>query len=102
MERTFNVTDVLEVVILGNQMEVETSVAPNPFTNRLKVSFSADFGKTAQMKILDMSGNIHFRKSSVIDGELIDVSHLNGGNYILRLESNDNSNTKAIKISKIH
>ena len=101
MERTFNVTDVLEVVILGNQMEVETSVAPNPFTNRLKVSFSADFGKTAQMKIMDMTGNIHFKKASVVDGELIDLSHLNGGNYILQLESNDNSNTKALKISKI-
>jgi hypothetical protein len=76
-------------------------VAPNPFTNRLKVSFSADFGKTAQMKIMDMTGNIHFKKASVVDGELIDLSHLNGGNYILQLESNDNSNTKALKISKI-
>lgn len=48
-----------------------------------------------------MSGNIHFKKASVVDGEQIDVSSLTGGNYVLHLESNDNSNTKAIKISKV-
>jgi hypothetical protein len=65
------------------------------------VSFPVEFGKTAQVKILDMSGNIHFKKPAVNDGELIDLSQLNGGNYILRLESNDNSNVKAMKINKI-
>jgi hypothetical protein len=65
------------------------------------VSFTIEFGKTAQVKIVDMSGNVHFKKASVIDGEQIDLGNLNGGNYILHLNSNDNSNYKAIKISKI-
>jgi hypothetical protein len=102
LERTFTVTDVQEVVILANQLESETIVSPNPFSNRLQISFSADFGKTAQVKIMDMSGNIYFKKASVVDGDQIDVSSLAGGNYILHLESNYNSNAKAIKISKIH
>ncbi len=101
MERTFNITDVQEAVILGNQLEAETKIAPNPFSNRLKIYFSSDFGKTAQLKILDMSGNLHFKKSNVIDGEQIDVSTIASGNYILHLESNDNSSIKSIKISKL-
>jgi hypothetical protein len=90
------VVTATEETILG-----QVQVSPNPFTNRFKVSFPVEFGKTAQVKILDMSGNIHFKKPAVNDGELIDLSQLNGGNYILRLESNDNSNVKAMKINKI-
>jgi hypothetical protein len=101
LERTFTVTDVQEVVILANQLEEETKVAPNPFSNLLNVSFPTAFGKTAQLKIMDMTGNILFRKSSVTNGDKIDVSPIASGNYILHLESNDNSNTKAIKISKV-
>ncbi|MFM6942778.1 MAG: T9SS type A sorting domain-containing protein [Aquirufa sp.] len=90
------VVTATEETILG-----QVQVSPNPFTNRFKVSFPVEFGKTAQVKILDMSGNIHFKKPAVNDGELIDLSQLNGGNYILRLESNDNLNVKAMKINKI-
>lgn len=90
------VVTATEETILG-----QVQVSPNPFTNRFKVSFPVEFGKTAQVKILDMSGNIHFKKPAVNEGELIDLSQLNGGNYILRLESNDNSNVKAMKINKI-
>jgi len=90
------VVTATEETILG-----QVQVSPNPFTNRFKVSFPVEFGKTAQVKILDMSGNIHFKKPAVNDGELIDLSQLNGGNYILRLESNDNSNSKVMKISKV-
>lgn len=90
------VVTATEETILG-----QVQVSPNPFANRFKVSFPVEFGKTAQVKILDMSGNIHFKKPAVNDGELIDLSQLNGGNYILRLESNENSNVKAMKINKI-
>jgi hypothetical protein len=65
------------------------------------VSFPVEFGKTSQVKVLDMLGSVHFKKQAVSNGEFIDLGHLSGGNYILHLESNDNSNTKAIKISKV-
>ena len=48
-----------------------------------------------------MAGSVQFKKASVIDGERIDVRNLNGGNYILHLQSNDNANVKAIKIGKV-
>lgn len=85
-----------EETILG-----QVSVSPNPVAGEFKVSFPVEFGKTAMVKIVDMSGNVQFKKASVNDGERIEVRNLNGGNYILHLQSNDNANVKAIKISKI-
>lgn len=97
ISKSYNlVVTATEETILG-----QVQVAPNPFANRFKVSFPVEFGKTVQVKILDMSGNMHIMKPIVNDGELIDLSQLNRGNYILRLESNDNSNSKAMKISKV-
>jgi hypothetical protein len=80
----------------------QVQLSPNPFLNQFKVSFPVEFGKTAQVKIVDMSGNVHFKKASVSDGEVIELGSLNGGNYVLHLYSNDNANLKSIKISKIH
>lgn len=91
------VVTATEETILG-----QVQLSPNPFLSQFKVSFPVEFGKTAQVKIVDMSGNVQFKKASVIDGEQIDLANLNGGNYILHLISNDNSNSKSIKISKIH
>jgi hypothetical protein len=91
------VVTATEETILG-----QVQLSPNPFTNQFKVSFPVEFGKTAYVKIVDMSGNIHFKKASVSDGEVIELGSLNGGNYVLHLYSNDNANLKSIKISKIH
>jgi hypothetical protein len=90
------VVTATEETILG-----QVQLSPNPFTNQFKVSFPVEFGKTAQVKIVDMSGNVHFKKASVSDGEVIELGSLNGGNYVLHLNSNDNANLKTIKISKI-
>lgn len=91
------VVTATEETILG-----QVQLSPNPFLSQFKVSFPVEFGKTAQVKIVDMSGNVQFKKASVIDGEQIDLGNLNGGNYVLHLNSNDNSNSKAIKINKTH
>jgi hypothetical protein len=92
------------VVITATEETIfgQVQLSPNPFLNQFKLSFPLEFGKTAQVKIVDMSGNVQFKMASVIDGEQIDLGNLNSGNYILHLNSNDNSNSKAIKISKIH
>ncbi|MFD3294052.1 T9SS type A sorting domain-containing protein [Aquirufa sp. KTFRIE-69F] len=90
------VVTATEETILGR-----VQVAPNPFSNRLKVSFPVEFGKTVQVKVLDNMGTTHYKKQVVTDGELLDLSQLNGGNYVLRIESNDNMGVKAMKISKV-
>ncbi len=91
------------LVVTANEETIlgQVQLSPNPFTNQFKVSFPVEFGKTAQVKIVDMSGNVHFKKASVSDGEVIELGSLNGGNYVLHLNSNDNANLKTIKISKI-
>ena len=90
------VVTATEETILG-----QVSVSPNPVTSQFKVSFPIEFGKTAQVKIVDMAGNVRYKKLSVNDGDQIDLGVLNGGNYILHIQSNDNLNLKTIKISKI-
>lgn len=97
VSKPFNlVVTSTEETILG-----QVQISPNPFLNQFKVSFPIEFGKTAQVKIVDLAGIVQFKKASVVDGEQIDLGNLKGGNYILHLNSNDNSNSKAIKISKI-
>jgi hypothetical protein len=89
-----------EIVLSVQEENGHFNASPNPFMTHFKVSFPEEFGKTVQVKILDMSGNIQYKKASVIDGEQIDLAKLNHGNYILHLTSNDNLNSKVIKISK--
>jgi hypothetical protein len=97
------ISKVFNVVVTAAEESIleQVQVSPNPFTNRFKVNFPVDFGKTAQVKVMDMMGSIHFKKLTVSDGEIIDLSLLNGGNYVLRIESNDNMGVKAMKISKV-
>lgn len=90
------VVTATEETILG-----QVQVSPNPFTNRFKVSFPVEFGKTVQVKVLDNMGSTHFKKQVVTDGDHLDLSQLNEGNYVLRIESNDNMGIKAMKISKV-
>ena len=78
----------------------QVQISPNPFVNQFKVNFPIEFGKTAQVKIVDLLGKILMKKYIVIDGEILEVGNLNGGNYIFYLNSNDNSNYKTIKITK--
>ncbi len=91
------------VVVTSTESTIleQVRLSPNPFSNQFKVSFPIEFGKTAQVKIVDMSGNIRYKKASVIDGEVIELGNLNGGNYIFYLNSNNNLSQKSIKINKI-
>ena len=90
------------LVITGTEEKIlsQVQISPNPFINQFKVSFPNEFGKTAQVKIVDMSGKVLLNKALIIDGDILELGNLNGGNYIFYLNSNDNSNSKAIKISK--
>ncbi len=75
---------------------------PNPFVNNIKLSFSAEFGNSADIKILDNKGISRFEKKSVQNGEIVDLSLLPVGTYILNLLSNDMGKFISSKIVKIH
>ncbi|MHA8084893.1 T9SS type A sorting domain-containing protein [Aquirufa antheringensis] len=76
-------------------------ISPNPFSNRFKVNFPVEFGRSVQINVINFSGSSVYRKTNVLDGDQLDLSHLDSGNYILNLLSNDNSGMKSIKINKI-
>jgi hypothetical protein len=92
------------VVIITATEEVilsQVNVFPNPISHYFSVNFPTEFGRTVQVKVVDHSGMIRMIKSIVVNGEQLDLSQLNAGNYLLQILSNDNSNTKSIKISKL-
>jgi hypothetical protein len=92
------------VVIITAMEEMilsQVNVFPNPISQTFRVSFPVEFGRTVQVSVIDHSGRIRITKSIVNDGEQLDLSQLNAANYLLQILSNDNSNTKSIKISKI-
>lgn len=76
-------------------------ISPNPFSNRFKVNFPLEFGHSAQINVINFSGTSVYRKTNVLDGEQLDLSHLDSGTYLLNLLSNNNSGIKSIKINKI-
>ncbi|WP_395767243.1 T9SS type A sorting domain-containing protein [Aquirufa sp.] len=92
------------VVIITATEEVilsQVNVFPNPISHYFSVNFPTEFGRTVQVKVVDHSGMIRMIKSIVVNGEQLDLSQLNAGNYLLQILSNDNSNAKSIKISKL-
>lgn len=91
-----------EIVLSEQEESVHVNAIPNPFETYFKINFPAEFGKTVQVKVVDMLGNVQFKKVSVINGEQINLNDLTGGNYILQLNSNDNTNGKVIKIKKLN
>lgn len=78
----------------------QVQVSPNPLTNRIQINFPSEFGIMAQVNVFDMAGNILFNQSGVHNGTQIDLSNLGNGNYLIKLNSTNNSNSKVIKISK--
>lgn len=72
------------------------AVYPNPVNNVLRLSTSSNLSD-ASFRILNVSGQM-IQKSSKINNEQIDVSHLNAGVYILSVSSKEgNKDIKFIK-----
>lgn len=92
----------VSVVITSAEEEISlVGVYPNPVESYLNVIFPKEFGKTAQVQIVNIAGMVLVSLPSIIQGEQIDISHLSAGNYIVHINSNDNSSTKTFKVSKI-
>ncbi len=101
IERVYNVVDVAETIILGTMKEGVGRILPNPFTNHFKIELSNDFGNKAEIKLFDLHGKNIIPVQKVSDEELIDLSYLSPGTYILHLSSLDQSKVEFLKITKI-
>ena len=75
-------------------------ISPNPFEQSIKIEFPIDFGPMVSAKIHDVKGVIVWEKESVRDSEMVDLSSLSVGNYVLNLTSQTNGQMSVVKISK--
>ena len=75
-------------------------ISPNPFDQSIKIEFPIDFGPMVSAKIHDVKGVVVWEKESVRDSEIVDLSSLSVGNYVLNLTSQTNGQVSVVKISK--
>jgi hypothetical protein len=88
-------------LILSNALTDDNVViSPNPFDHSIKIKFPEDFGPLVTAKIYDLNGVIVWVKESVRDSEIVDLSGLAAGNYVLNFTSKLNGKMGMMKISK--
>jgi hypothetical protein len=88
-------------LILSNALPDDNVViSPNPFDHSIKIKFPEDFGPLVTAKIYDLNGVIVWVKESVRDSEIVDLSGLAAGNYVLNFTSKLNGKMGMMKISK--
>jgi Secretion system C-terminal sorting domain len=76
-------------------------ISPNPFEQSIKIEFPEDFGSMVSAKIHDFKGVVVWEKESVRDSEIVDLTSLSVGNYVLNLTSQTNGQVSVVKISKL-
>jgi hypothetical protein len=78
----------------------KVAISPNPFDQSIKVTFPDDFGLLVKAEIHDVKGVIVWKKESVRNSEILDLSSLSVGNYVINLTSLINGQVSLLKISK--
>ncbi|WP_395767236.1 FG-GAP repeat domain-containing protein [Aquirufa sp.] len=78
----------------------KVALSPNPFDQSIKVTFPDDFGLLVKAEIHDVKGVIVWKKESVRNSEILDLSSLSVGNYVINLTSLINGQVSLLKISK--
>lgn len=92
----------VNIVITSMEESVMSQIqgSPNPVESFFTIRFPKEFGRSAQVRLFDLAGALRLAKSTVIDGEVLDLGSLSSGNYLLQINSNDHAASKLIKISK--
>ena len=89
-----------ELILANSLSDKKITISPNPFEQSVKIEFPEDFGPMVSAKIHDVKGVIVWEKESVRDSEMVDLSSLSVGNYVLNLTSQTNGQVSVVKISK--
>jgi len=89
-----------ELVLANSLTDKKVIISPNPFDQSIKIEFPEDFGPFVHAKIHDIKGVMVWEKESVRDSEMVDLSSLSVGNYVLNLTSQTNGQVSVVKISK--
>jgi hypothetical protein len=89
-----------ELILANSLTDKKVIISPNPFDQSIKIEFPEDFGPFVNAKIHDVKGVVVWEKESVRDSEMVDLSSLSVGNYVLNLTSQTNGQVSVVKISK--
>ncbi|MHA8055531.1 T9SS type A sorting domain-containing protein [Aquirufa nivalisilvae] len=77
------------------------NVYPNPFSETININFSNEFGNLINVRIIGILGDLQMQSRLISKGEMIDLSFLKPGNYIIEINSSLGLKVKQIKINKI-
>ena len=72
------------------------SVYPSPFNDLLTVELKREIAATYQLEIINASGQVVYRKQAASKKEVIDVSTLNSGLYLLNIRWDDQLISKQV------
>jgi hypothetical protein len=95
------VSENIFVQITGtNQENNQFIVFPNPFTKDIKIEFPPEYGSAVKVSISDIKGSIVYSKERVINSEILNLSFLNTGVYLITIYSNHSSEKRVFKLLK--
>jgi hypothetical protein len=91
---TQNVYSLNQLVeIQEQQLNSNFSISPNPFQNKVKIHLNEN--SKVQLKIYNLVGS-QIEEIEVSNDEIIDLTHLNNGGYILKI---NNETVRLMKVS---
>ncbi len=88
-------------IVLATQAEPqEFRIAPNPFSQTLKINYPIEFGSLVSAELSDVKGALVWNKPHVTNGEEVDLSFLPAGNYFMKILSKTSGQINVVKLSK--
>ncbi|GAB3512687.1 T9SS type A sorting domain-containing protein [Emticicia fontis] len=90
---------VIVNLVLANELIPETvrvEVFPNPTDNLIKLNITEHLRKAAQIKLLNMRGTVMKQWETMQQDNLLNISDLSAGEYLLKIDFNNQSSTKKI------
>ncbi len=95
----------IEGVVLSNEdfnSSIETSFYPNPVKDFLNISFTDMEGQNIELVLYDILGREVYKKqmTGIANTEVINLSSLNSGTYLLSIVLQSNNTSKTYKIIK--
>jgi hypothetical protein len=90
-----------ELVLANSLTDKKITISPNPFEQSIKIEYPEDFGPFVKAELQDIKGALVWEKENVRDAELVDLSNLSTGNYLLSLTSLTNGKVNQVKITKL-
>lgn len=93
-------SDGCELVLAINNEPKGLNLYPNPFKDKLKITFDETFGEKVEVNIYDSNGRKAFSDSNVYNEKELKLNKLSSGIYLLKIQSILNEKVSSIKIIK--